>query len=254
MEKEIRIECMTWPEILKAMEAGYDAILIFTGSVEQHGLHLPLLTDTILGYALGERVARKLGNTLLAPVIRPGISEHHMKFKGTVSLSEEVFKGTVRDYVRSYARHGFRRIIVTWSHGGNAKAISEVLPELAAELPNVEILGHADTNAFFKDWMSFAAQRGVDLERLGIHAGEGETSCMLAVVPEQVRKDQLAQGFMGDLVNPQGAHAKLLQDGLHTLTENGILGDARHVDAERGAAYLEMLADHYVANFKRVQP
>jgi creatinine amidohydrolase/Fe(II)-dependent formamide hydrolase-like protein len=59
---------------------------------------------------------------------------------------------------------------------------------------------------------------------------------------------------MGDLVNPIGVHTKLLQEGLHTLTEDGVLGDPRDVEATRGEAYLNRLADHFVSNFKHIKP
>jgi creatinine amidohydrolase len=177
-----------------------------------------------------------------------------MAFKGTLSLSAETFKATVRDYVRSLARHGFRRIAVTWSHGGNAGALREVLPPLAAELPEVEMLTQTDLRDLFKRWMPFAAGEGVDPESLGIHAGEGETSEMLAYAPEQVRLDRLVQGFMGDLISGESEHVKLLQQGLHTLTDNGVLGDARLADRDRGERYLELLADYLVQNLKPVRP
>ncbi len=252
MTREIWLERMTWMEIQTALAEGYDTAVIFTGSVEQHGPHLPLATDTLLGYALGERVARKLGKALLAPVVRPGMSEHHMAFKGTISISAETFKATVRDYVRSLARHGFRRIAVTWSHGGNAGALSEVLPRIAAELPEVEILGQTDLRDLFKCWIPFAAQEGISLESLGIHAGEGETSEMLAYAPEQVRRDKLAQGFMGDLITGEGEHVRLLQQGLHVLTGNGVLGDARLADAARGERYLDLVAGYLADNLKPI--
>ena len=252
MEREVWLERMTWMEIQAAIAEGYDTALIFTGSIEQHGPHLPLATDTLLGYALGERLARKLGNALLAPVVRPGMSEHHMHFKGTISLSAETFKATVRDYIHSLARHGFKHIAVTWSHGGNAGALREMLPGVAAELPDVEILAQTDLRALFQHWIPYAAAQGVGLEALGIHAGEGETSEMLAYVPEQVRQDQLVQGFMGDLISGAGEHIRLLQEGLHVLTDNGVLGDARGADAARGARYLDLWAEYLIEGLEPV--
>ncbi len=252
--KEIRLEYMTWNEIEEAMGNGYDTVVIFAGSIEQHGPHLPLATDTILSYALGERVARRLGKALLAPVIRPGLSEHHMKFKGSITLSKETFKSTVRDILHSLARHGFRRLVVAWAHGGNVPALVEVLPEVAKELPEVEILAHTDSIAFFKAWIPLAEEKGIDLEHLGVHSGEGETSCMLAYAPELVRWEKAATGFLGDLVNPEGAHGKLLAEGLDKITSNGILGDALLADAQRGEQYLESLAEHIVGALNPVLP
>jgi creatinine amidohydrolase len=254
MEREVWMERMTWTEIQAAMAEGYDTVLILTGSIEQHGPHLPLATDTLLGYAVGERIAHKMGKTLLAPVVRPGVSEHHMAFKGTVSLSKTTFKAILRDYAHSLARHDFKRIAFAWSHGGNVPALLEVVPQIAAELPDVEILLQADLIALFKDLIPFGQQEGIDMETLGIHAGELETSEMLAYVPEQVRTDKLVQGFMGDLIFTPGEHDKLLQEGLHKLTDNGVLGDARPADKSRGERYLDRFAQYVADNLELVKP
>jgi creatinine amidohydrolase len=254
MEREILLEKMTWPEIQQAIQDGYDTAIIITGSIEQHGPHLPLATDTLMGYAIGERVARKLGKALLAPVVRPGLSEHHMAFTGTITLSEQTFKSILREYVYSLARHGFHRIAITWSHGGNADALRSLTPELAAELADVEILLEANPPGLFSYLAEKVESSGIDLETMGIHAGEFETSAMLSVVPDQVRVDHLAQGFMGDLGTDPVKHARLLREGLHAVTENGILGDARRAERSRGDQYLNWVAEYIIANLLPVAP
>ncbi|MDX1438172.1 MAG: creatininase family protein, partial [Anaerolineales bacterium] len=195
-------------------------------------------------------VARLLGRALLAPVVRPGLSEHHMAFKGTITLSPETFAAVVRDYAHSLARHGFRRLVLLWSHGGNAPAVRTLAPQLAEELPEVEILYEADMTSMFHALMAVAEAAEIDLETVGIHAGEMETSVMRSVEPDQVRLEQVEQGFMGDLVNSREEQARLLSEGLLRLTENGILGDATISDPQRGEQYLEAwaayLADHLV--------
>lgn len=252
MDRELWLERMTWKEVEAALSEGYDTVVIETGSIEQHGPHLPLATDTILGYAFGERVARRLGKALVAPVIRPGISEHHMAFRGTLSLSPQTFKSVLRDYVYSLARHGFRRIVIIWAHGGNASAIGEVLPVLAAELPQVELFTQPVARDFFKAWIEIGEREGIDLKSLGIHAGEGETSMMMACSPDDVRSEMLARGFLGDLVTGEGEHAKLLSRGLHTITETGVLGDPQLARPDRGKAYLDGLADYIAASLIRI--
>ena len=76
------MEEMSWLEISEALKNGANTAIIALGSVEQHGHHLPLLTDTIEAHYLSERIAQELGHALVAPVIRPGYSEHHMDFAG----------------------------------------------------------------------------------------------------------------------------------------------------------------------------
>lgn len=254
MDGEILMERMSWTEIAAAMNDGYDTAVLFTGSIEQHGPHLPLATDTLCAYALAERVARRLGNALVAPVIRPGVSEHHMAFPGTITISPATFKLVVGDCVDSLVRHGFRRIAVSWAHGGNTPALREVLPELAARYPTTEIVAQADVPAFFAHWKPIAEGEGIDLATLGIHGGEGETSMMLAHVEDQVRSDRLAAGYTGDLITDPVVFAGLLATGLRAFTENGILGDARPADRARGERYLEAMADYLAAALAPVTP
>lgn len=134
------LENMTWKEIDIAKKNGYDSVIIFAASVEQHGPALPEITDTVLGYAEAVDLAKRLGNTLVAPVIRPGLSKHHLGFPGSLTLRPEVFKGIVEDYIASYVHHGFRRIILSSSHGGNFAAMAEVAAEQEKVYPDVCII------------------------------------------------------------------------------------------------------------------
>jgi creatinine amidohydrolase len=253
MPDEILLERMTWPEVQAALKDGYDTVVLFAGSIEQHGPHLPLCTDTMLGYELAERVARKMSKALAAPVIRPGLSEHHMAFKGTITLSHDTFTATVRDYVRSLARHGFKHLAITYSHGGNAGALDQVLPELAKEFPSVEILTVVEGEAFSGSVRDIYDKAGIDESTAGVHAGEFETSCMLAYDEEMVRMDKLAKGYTGDFSEDSEALTKMLQEGLHTATDNGILGDARPAEKERGERYLDAVASYIATHFVRVE-
>jgi creatinine amidohydrolase len=246
--REILIERMTWTEVQKALDDGFDTVLIVTGSMEQHGPHLPMANDTILGYAVGEKVARLLGNALLAPVIQPGLSEHHMAFRGTITLSPETFPAVVMDYAHSLARHGFRRLVLLWSHGGDAPAVNALAPQLAEAFPETEIYYEADITSMFYALMPVAGAAEIDIETMGIHAGEMETSIMRNVVPDQVRLDQVEQGFMGNLVNSREEQARLFNEGLLCLTKNGILGDATISDLGRGEQYLDAWASYLVSN------
>ncbi len=84
--KTIRMEEMNWPDIKTAIESGFKTVVIAVGSTEQHGPHLPTMTDARIGEDVAERVARKLGHALLARTIDVGLSEHHLAFAGTISL------------------------------------------------------------------------------------------------------------------------------------------------------------------------
>src|SRR5215472_13425183 len=113
---EVRLERMTWQEIGDAIVDGKTTAIIVAGSSEQHGPHLPEGTDAMIGEGLAVRLAWKLSNALVAPVIRPGCSDHHLAFPGTVSISAETLIQTIDSYIDSLRLHGFRRFFIFSSH------------------------------------------------------------------------------------------------------------------------------------------
>ncbi len=124
-ELEIQLEKLRSPEIRERIEAGWKTALFACGAVEQHGPHLPLFMDAEHGSRLAVEVARRLGQALVAPTIRVGCSEHHMAFSGTITLRQETFEAIVTDYVTSLTRHGFERILILPTHGGNFAPLLE---------------------------------------------------------------------------------------------------------------------------------
>jgi creatinine amidohydrolase len=86
----LELDRIAWPEVRAELEAGRDTIVIAFGATEQHGPHLPLATDALLGDHLARLVADRL-DAFLAPTVRIGCSEHHLEFSGTLSVSEETF-------------------------------------------------------------------------------------------------------------------------------------------------------------------
>src|SRR5579884_3284469 len=127
----VMIERMTWPEIGDAIASGKRTAIIVAASTEQHGPHLSEATDAVLGEETACRLARRLGDALVAPVIRPGCSDHHLAFPGTISISAELLMDLLDAYVESLRRHGFTTFIVFSSHGGNF----HVLERWAVERP-----------------------------------------------------------------------------------------------------------------------
>ena len=95
--RTLLLEEMAWPEIKAALENGMRTVIVFAGAVEQHGPHLAEITDAARARAEAIDLAERLGDALVAPVIRPGISEPHMSMPGTISLRPEVFKGLMED-------------------------------------------------------------------------------------------------------------------------------------------------------------
>jgi len=239
--KTIRMEQMTWPEIKRAIESGFTTAVVAVGSTEQHGPHLPTMTDARIGEDLAERVARKLGDALQARTIDVGLSEHHLPFAGTISLRAETLSLILRDYVDSLVRHGFTRIVFIPSHGGNFATVRRAIEAARQTHPGIDVTGYTDLLGLMGSINQASAEYGVSAEESGAHAGESETSMMMALEGGLVAADRFAPGYLG----PTGeAEIKLIfEKGMPAITSNGILGDPRRASAEKGEAYLERLAE-----------
>lgn len=131
---------MASPEIKAAIERGMNTVVFGVGSNEQHGLYLHVLTDAAIAEKLAYLVAHKLGNALKSPTINLGCSELYMKFAGTISLRKETLQNAIRDYCASLAKHGFNRIVILPTHGGNFGPLAEIKDELQKTYPNVRII------------------------------------------------------------------------------------------------------------------
>jgi creatinine amidohydrolase len=251
VKNTVLLEELSWPDVQAAVAAGTRTIVIVAASIEQHGPHLPLLTDTGIGYAIGERVARGLSGALLAPVIRPGCSDHHLAFPGSLSLPESVLVDTVVAYVRSLAPHGFDTFVLLSSHGGNFDALERAAARVRGELgpTGVRVIDLAGRQALLdtmRVMVGAAAAMGAPQDVDAIHAEVTETSIMMLRHPGLVDGTRLEQGRMGRI----DAEA-LFRDGLRAITANGILGDARGASAEIGEAVLARLAEHVVAEVRK---
>lgn len=247
---ELWIESMTWQDIKEAMASGKRRVLLVAGAMEQHGPHLPIGTDTFLGRALAERVARKLGDTLIAPMITIGYSVGHMPFPGTVSISEDTLKRVIAESCESLAQHGFEEIVLLASHGGNYRAIKEVLPALHEKLEPVRVLASTDIESWLKHIQRICAEQDLDPSRVGVHAGQGETSQMLAHRPDLVRMDRAVEGFTGDASVRWRSRVPPPMD---TMSPTGILGDARGATAELGEQFLESKAQALAEQIRQGQ-
>ena len=233
----IYLDRLTWADVKTEIENGRDTVLVPFGSTEQDGRHMPLGTDAVLGDELGWALADRL-DAFLAPTVRFGCSEHHLSFPGTISLGEETFKRIVLDVVASLSRHGFRRIVLVPTHGGNFKPLAEAVATLKP-IENAKVIAFADLEGLAKTAFQSSGAFGVNPAQSGIHAGEWEASLMLALRPDQVKMDRAAEGFVGELSEIM---AKVF-DGIQNLDPNGVLGDPRPATAAAGQQYLEEVVD-----------
>jgi creatinine amidohydrolase len=236
---------MTWPEIKAALDAGYRTIVAAAGSTEQHGPHLPLQTDTLLGTFLVEAIVARLPGVFQGPTIPFGVSEHHMPFAGTITLDTPIFKEVVRQYVASLAAHGFEHIVIIPSHGGNFAPLRELEAETGGWIGGARFIAYTDIHGFIGVMYEVAAQDGITPQVAGAHAGESETSLVLAARADLVAMEYAVEGFVGEF--DDAAMAAVFDRGMIALTDNGVLGDARPATAERGLRYRDAMADALAA-------
>jgi mycofactocin system creatininase family protein len=199
-------------------------IVVPLGSVEQHGHHLPLATDTAVACAVAESATGGLEGALLAPALAYGASGEHADFPGTISLGTEALTGLLVEYGRSACRWAGRVLIVN-GHGGNLDALVAAGSVLRAE--------HRDVA-----WFPCGVPGG------DAHAGRTETSLMLHVEPEGVLGERAVAGEtrpIGELL------ARLRREGVRPVSPTGVLGDPAGASAEEGAALLGALAGRLVA-------
>jgi creatinine amidohydrolase len=250
--KTLLLEEMTSAQIRKAIDEGYKTVIVAAGSIEQHGKHLPVGTDTMGGYDMAVSIANGLGHTLVAPVIRPGCSDHHMAFSGTISISAELLKELCRAYCRCLCQHGFETIVLIAAHGGNIEPMQEVAPELDEELPCTVVAPVLLGDRLLEATDPILPGYGVTPEEGGLHAGFAETSMVLATpYAHLVDMPAAERGFVGDI---WARLAEVTRDGHYDLAEIspvGVLGDATKASAEAGhalnaasdAVYLEIVRE-----------
>lgn len=163
-------------------------VVIPTGSLEQHGPHLPLFTDSLLVEHVARQVETQIPErVLLTPTVWLGASGHHLAFPGSLSADTDGYIKSVQSVAQSLARHGFYRFFVLNGHGGNTELNGIALRQLKEATPSLQV-GHSGYFAFCGTTVSETLEGPLKEIR---HACEAETSMMMHVHPELVRKEKL---------------------------------------------------------------
>ncbi len=226
-----------WPDV----EAGPRRVLVVpVGSLEQHGAHLPLDTDTRIAVAVAERACAGRAGAGLAPAIAIGASGEHADFPGTLSIGHVALSVLLVELGRHASLHWPAMLLVN-GHGGNAGAIGDALDRLRAEGRSCSVW-HAGVRA------AMLAAAGVSLVP-DAHAGRVETSIMLALAPGDVRLDAAAAGETRPLAEIMpGLRAR----GVRDVSPNGVLGDPAGASATEGEILLKLLAADLTAALDRL--
>lgn len=239
---------MTSPEAGEAL-AKAEVALIPVGATEQHGPNLSLETDTAIAYQLALRMARALyPRAVVAPPVPFGVSHHHMRFPGTITLSADTFQAVVLDVIRSLHRHGVPRFFVVDGHAGNQGALDVLMTKLRFEE------GVPAAYLFYFTIAGDVIREGVKTARWG-HACELEASMGMALQPNIVHWGALQAGAVKPPPLPYADAWGPLKLGVplwfDEMTENGALGDARQASVEFGEAVTEAVVGRAVEFLER---
>lgn len=219
--------------------------LLPLGATEQHGPHLPLDVDQRLVEAMVSGALQRLDAgtpVLVLPTLSVGLSMEHAAFAGTLTLSTETTLRVLIEWGQSVARAGVRKLLMFNAHGGHVAVMELAARELRAQ-------GLSVFHTSYEQLPLGAAIEAFDTSerRFGVHAGEIETSMMLALAPERVRMD-LAQSFESSAI-ARVQSAPLLGHGhsrlgwhVQDLHPSGAVGQPHRADAHRGQALLDAIS------------
>jgi creatinine amidohydrolase/Fe(II)-dependent formamide hydrolase-like protein len=235
------LEELTWTELKDQVQAGKTTILVPIGGTEQNGPHMALGKHNVRANALAERIAKQLGNAVVAPVMaytpEGGVNPPtaHMRFPGTITVPDDAFDKTLEYAARSFKQHGFHDIFFLGDHGGYQKNLRNVAQRLNREWSATPVRVHAMEEYYRAADVAYAQalkSRGYKESEIGTHAGLADTSLTLAVDPRLVRAGKLSAG--GDL------------DAAH-----GVYGDPRRASAELGEAGVNLVVTQTVEAIKK---
>jgi creatinine amidohydrolase len=196
--ESVLVEQLTWTEIRDAVHGGITTIIIPVGGTEQSGPYIAVGKHNRRVAILSERIARTLGNALVAPVIAyvpEGSADpptSHMRFPGTITVPDDVFEKTLESAAESFRVHGFTNVVLLGDHGGyqsNLKAVADRLNRRWAASGARAI----DVPEYYQALEGFNKElkaRGLGAD-IGTHADLSDTSLMLATDPSMVRLKQL---------------------------------------------------------------
>ena len=246
--RSIFLEELTWHDVKAAIQGGFDTVIFAIGATEQHGPHMPLACDTLIGESLADLVARRLERALVAPAVRVGCSRHHIAFPGTISIEPSELHAVLLDYMETIFHHGFHRVVMIPSHGGNFGTVAEAARAGREKWPDKQVVAFTDLNRLMDVAFEASARFGIAPGQSGIHAGEFETSILLSTHPQLVDMTRAETGYTGEF---KSIIPDLLAHGVARVSTNGILGDPRESDASRGSHYLSAWVDLIMAEIEQ---
>ncbi len=246
-----RFDHLTWPKAEEAAKRDGATLVWPFGACEQHGPHLPLVTDTFFSERILEAVLDGLPDATpiwSLPTQAVGFSPEHSSFPGSISISANLLLDLVMDIGKQVSAMGFRRLMFFNAHGGQIGLLQAAARQLRVQCPSMAVLP-----CFL--WSGVPALENLlpnQETEVGLHAGLAETSLMLALAPDLVGCER---PFDGDHMSehavatpPQGwslegaaPWAWITED----LSESGVIGDSRDSNPSLGKDLEELLVSHW---------
>jgi len=243
------LEELTSPELKARIAAGTTTVLLPIGGTEQSGPQIVLGKHNRRVQVLAERIAGRLGNAVVAPVLayvpegRIDPPTAHMRFAGTISVPEAAFEGLLEGAARSFRQHGFRDVIFLGDHGDYQQSLQRVAVRLNREFASgpCRVVALAEYYRVTEtDYVQALKARGFGADEIGVHAGLADTALALAVDPALVRpqaqaawRPGAADGVKGD---PRRASAELGALGADRIVEVSVAAISAQVRAHAAAS------------------
>lgn len=252
---------LTWPEVNEAVALG-KVILLPVGSTEQHGRHLPLDVDNLLATSVCLEAGRlRPDKILVAPTIPYGFNIHAMDFPGTIHVAYDHFVEFCLDVVKSFAYHGFKRIVIVDGHGSNENLL-EFVGRRAVLETDALVASFMWWNMLRADPAFLPSVRESTYPGGAAHACEVETSLYLRLRPELVQMDKAedcitfhnragATGFRW--FDAFGAGPVRLVEWTSSYTPSGVVGQPTLASAAKGARILDEAVRHLIAWIEEFQ-
>jgi creatinine amidohydrolase len=245
---------LTWTDIQAMPDKENVVIIQPIGAIEQHGPHLPIIVDAAISVGVLGKALEKLDAHIPAYALPPlyyGKSNEHWHFPGTITLSSETLSATIMEVGESIYRAGFRKFVLMNSHGGQPQIMQMVARDLHVK--------YSDFSVFpLFTWRvpNITKELLTPKEaQLGMHAGDAETSIMLAMLPEQVKMSAAVAEYppepqQGSLLSLEGKLpvAWVTRD----ISKSGVIGDATVASKDKGDRILESVATGWVQVIKDI--
>lgn len=245
---------LTWQDVQAMPERENVVIIQPVGAIEQHGPHLPLIVDAAIGVGVLGKALENLDANIPAyalPTLYYGKSNEHWHFPGTITLSTQTLTATLMEVGESIYRAGFRKFVLMNSHGGQPQVMQLVARDLHVKYDDFLVFP-------LFTWRVPNITKDLLTPReatLGMHAGDAETSIMLAILPEQVQMEKAIAEYP-----PEHPESSLLSwEGklpmawvTRDLSQSGVIGDPTTATKEKGDRILESVANGWVEVIKDI--